>query len=140
MLMKLAMWGSVAAADAWNRFAPVGQQMSLETAMRLPNALAGAAITLLLFGIAQLLFGDTVALVAAFFWAFDVNAIAINRLGKEDTFLLFFFLVAVWFYERARQGRVDPRRPAYTAGGVVRPDAGVKYMPPTWASMRSSIR
>jgi hypothetical protein len=109
MLMKLAMWGSVAATDRWNRHAPLNQHVSLETAIRLPNAIAGAAITLALYGVAQLLFGDAVALVASLFWAFDVNAIAINRLGKEDTFLLLFFLMAIWFYERAkRQGVVDP--------------------------------
>jgi hypothetical protein len=121
MLMKLAMWGSVAAADAWNRHAPVDQHVSLETAIRLPNAIAGAATTLVLFGVAQLLFGNAVALVASLFWAFDVNAIAINRLGKEDTFLLLFFLLAVWFYERAKQqGAVDPSGAQrwYTASGM----------------------
>ena len=109
MLMKLAMWGGVAAADAWNRHAPVDRRVSMETAIRLPNAVAGAAITLALFGVAQVLFGDVVALAASIFWAFDVNAIAINRVGKEDTFLLLFFLTAVWFYERGKQhGRIDP--------------------------------
>src|SRR6266404_129561 len=38
MLMKLAMWGSVDAAEAWNRIAPPDQAVSLETALRLPNA------------------------------------------------------------------------------------------------------
>jgi len=121
MLMKLAMWGSVAAADAWNRLTPFDQHISTETAIRLPNAIAGAATALALFGVAQLLFGDAVALVASLIWAFDVNAIAINRLGKEDTFLLFFFLLAVWFYERAkRQGAVDPSGAHrwYTASGA----------------------
>jgi hypothetical protein len=121
MLMKLAMWGSVAAADAWNSIAPVDEHLSLETAIRLPNALAGAAITLVLFGVAQLLFGDAVAVAASLFWAFDVNAIAINRLGKEDTFLLLFFLLAVWFYERAKRlGVVDPigAQRWYTASGA----------------------
>lgn len=121
MLMKLAMWGSVAAADAWNRVAPFDQHISLESAIRLPNAIAGAATTLVLFGVAQLLFGNAVALVASLFWAFDVNAIAINRLGKEDTFLLLFFLLAVWLYERAkRQGVVDPSGAQrwYTASGA----------------------
>jgi Dolichyl-phosphate-mannose-protein mannosyltransferase len=109
MLMKLGMWGSVAAADAWNRLVPIERQLPLETAIRLPNAIAGAAMTLVLFAVAQLLFGDTVALVTSFLWAFDVNAIAINRIGKEDTFLLLFFLLAVGFYERAkRQGTLDP--------------------------------
>src|SRR5882757_5967072 len=44
MLMKLAMWSSVEAMAAWNKVAPSDQLMSLETAVRIPNALAGAAI------------------------------------------------------------------------------------------------
>ena len=102
----------------WNRHVPPDRQVSLETAIRLPNRRAGAAITLVLFGIAQLLFGDLVALMASLFWAFDVNAIAMNRLGKEDTFLLFFFLIAVCLL-RAREatGRSgSARRPALVHG------------------------
>jgi hypothetical protein len=102
MLMKLAMWGSVTLARAWNH-------VPLETAIRLPNAVAGAATTVVLFGVAELLFGSTVAAVVSLIWAFDVNAIAINRIGKEDSFLLLFFLLAVYCYERAkRQGLDDP--------------------------------
>ena len=105
MLMKEAIWGSVALSQRWNHIAPAGRSISLETAVRLPNALAGAATTIVLSGIGELLFGPVVAVAAATIWAFDVNAIAINRIGKEDSFLLFFFLLAVWCYERAkRQG------------------------------------
>jgi dolichyl-phosphate-mannose-protein mannosyltransferase len=103
MLMKLAMWGSVEAAAAWNRVAPADAAIAPETALRLPNALAGGATTVALFGVADLLFGGTVAAMAAIVWAFDVNAIAINRIGKEDTFLLLFFLLAVFCYERAKR-------------------------------------
>src|SRR5438552_17979279 len=77
MLMKLAMWGSVELAEAWNRVAPPDGGMSLESAVRLPNALAGALTTLALFGVAELLFGGTVAAAVAVIWAFDVNAIAV---------------------------------------------------------------
>jgi len=109
MLMKLAMWASVDLGRAWNRVAPSGQAMSLETALRLPNAIAGAATTLVLFGVADLLFGGTVAVVVSLVSAFDVNAIAINRIGKEDTFLLLFFLAAVFCYELAkRRHAADP--------------------------------
>jgi hypothetical protein len=109
MLMKLAMWASVDLAQAWNRIAPLDQAMSLETALRLPNAIAGAATTYVLFGIADLLFGGTVAVAVSLIWALDVNAIAINRIGKEDTFLLLFFLLAVFFYERAKSlGVAEP--------------------------------
>jgi hypothetical protein len=109
MLMKLAMWGSVELAGVWNHVAPAGQTVAIESAIRLPNVLAGTLATLVLFGLAELLFGLGVAIVASLLWALDVNAIAINRIGKEDTFLLFFFLLAMWCYERAkRQGATDP--------------------------------
>ncbi len=132
MLMKLAMWGSVGLADAWNAAAPA-HRIPLETAVRLPNALAGAAITLVLYGVGQVLFGEAVGLAAAAIWAFDVNAMAINRIGKEDTFLLLFFLLAVWLYESAkRRGATDPAgaRPWYTAsGGAFGLMLASKYMP-----------
>jgi hypothetical protein len=109
MLMKLAMWGSVELTGAWNRVAPNGQTIAIESAIRLPNVLAGTLTTIALFGLAELLFGTAVAVVASLLWALDVNAIAINRIGKEDTFLLFFFVLAMWCYERAkRQGATDP--------------------------------
>jgi hypothetical protein len=109
MLMKLAMWGSVELAGAWNHVAPTGQAVAIESALRFPNVLAGTLTTLVLFGLAELLFGTGVAIVASSLWALDVNAIAINRIGKEDTLLLFFFLLAMWCYERAkRQGATDP--------------------------------
>jgi len=133
MLMKLAMWGSVDLARAWNRVAPAAQAISLETAIRLPNAVAGAAITLVLFGVADLLFGRTVATVASLLWAFDVNAIAINRIGKEDTFLLLFFLLAVFCYERAKRlGIADPdgaQRWYALSGGSFGLMFASKYMP-----------
>ncbi|HEV3215465.1 MAG TPA: glycosyltransferase family 39 protein [Vicinamibacterales bacterium] len=109
MLMKLAMWGSVDLASAWNHVAPAGETIAVESALRLPNVLAGTLTTLALFGLAELLFGTGVAVLASLLWALDVNAIAINRIGKEDTFLLFFFVLAMWCYERAkRQGATDP--------------------------------
>jgi dolichyl-phosphate-mannose--protein O-mannosyl transferase len=109
MLMKLAMWGSVELTGVWNQVAPTGQTVAIESAIRLPNVVAGTLTTIALFGLAELLFGTAVAVVASLLWALDVNAIAINRIGKEDTFLLFFFLLAMWCYERAkRQGATDP--------------------------------
>jgi hypothetical protein len=120
MLMKLAMWASVETTKAWNDVAPAGQVVSLETAIRLPNVLAGAATTAVVFGIAELLFNTPVAVMAAIFWTFDVNVIGINRIGKEDTFLMFFFLLAIWCYERAKRvGRTDPdaAQTWYTASG-----------------------
>jgi Dolichyl-phosphate-mannose-protein mannosyltransferase len=121
MLMKLAMLTSVEAARGWNRIAAVDSAIPMEAAIRLPNALVGAATAAALFGVCNVLFGTPVALMAALLWAFDVNAIAINRIGKEDTFALFFFLTAVWSYERAkRQGATDAAGAQrwYTASGA----------------------
>jgi len=117
MLMKLAMWTSVEATKAWNRVAPAGQSIDSETAIRLPNAVAGAALTVALFGRCQTLFGASVAAMASLLWALDVNAIAINRIGKEDTFALLFFVLATWCYERGkRQG--NPWRVFYAADAL----------------------
>src|SRR5438067_1525352 len=121
MLMKLAMWGSVTVSDAWSATVPAGLEIPLETALRAPNAVAGAATTAALFGVADLLFGGPVAIVAAAIWAFDVNAIAINRIGKEDTFLLLFFLLAIFCYERAKRAGADDLAAArrwYTVSGA----------------------
>src|SRR5260370_14478566 len=102
MHMKLAMWGSVELEGVWNHVAPSGQTLGIESAIRLPNVVAGTLTTLALFGLAALLFGTGVALVASLLWALDGNAIAISRIGKEDTFLLFFFILAMACYVRAR--------------------------------------
>jgi len=121
MLMKLAIWGTVELQRAWNLAVPPHRKIAFETAVRLPNAVAGAATTAVLFGVAELLFGTGVAVVASTLWALDVNAIAINRIGKEDSFLLLFFLLAIWCYERAKvQGATDPEGAQrwYTASGA----------------------
>src|SRR5262249_32609109 len=83
MLMKLAMLTSVEATSAWNRVAPTGSSIAIETAIRLPNAVAGAATAAAIFGLTQILFGMPVAIMSSLFWAVDVNAIAVNRIGKE---------------------------------------------------------
>jgi hypothetical protein len=133
MLMKLAMWGSVALSARWNAVATPERTIAPETAIRLPNALAGTATTLVLFLVVELLFGVPAAIAASALWALDVNAIAISRIGKEDTFLLLFFLVAVWCYERAkRQGVTEPvtaQRWYAGSGAAFGLMAASKYMP-----------
>jgi len=49
------------------------------------------------------LFGAEVGLIAAALWAFDPSAIGFNRIAKEDTFLLFFFLLANVFWLRGQR-------------------------------------
>lgn len=120
MLMKLSIWAALAMADAWNRVAP-GPMVSAETALRLPNALAGTATVAAVYGAVALLSGPAVGLTAAFIVALDPNVTALNRIGKEDTFLLFFFFAAIACYEKGKQvGAADPVHAQrwYTASGA----------------------
>jgi hypothetical protein len=104
MAMKLAAWASVSAASWWNaRVGPGPLHVEPETALRAPNALAGTATAGLLFMLGEALFSTPVGVWAACIWALDPNAAAINRLAKEDTFLLFFFLLGAWLYEQGRR-------------------------------------
>jgi hypothetical protein len=104
MLMKLAAWASVSAARAWNERPALGWITTIEpeAALRLPNVVIGSATAVVLFLLGDTLFGTAVGMWAAAFWALDVNAAAINRIAKEDTFLVFFLMTAAYLYERRR--------------------------------------
>jgi hypothetical protein len=133
MLMKLAMWASVEGTGVWNRLAPANDTLSLEVAIRLPNALAGAATSAALAGVSLMFFGPVVGIAAGMLWALDPNATAINRIGKEDSFLLLFFLLAVWSYEYAKRvGATEPARATRwytTSGALFGLMLASKYMP-----------
>jgi hypothetical protein len=105
MLMKLAMWASLSASGAWNGWAARhgAATVSPEAALRLPNAVVGAATVVPLFLLARSLFGPLVAWWAAVLLALDVSITGVNRIGKEDTFVVFFLLLAAWLYEVARE-------------------------------------
>ncbi|MFN2532244.1 MAG: glycosyltransferase family 39 protein [Pyrinomonadaceae bacterium] len=107
MLMKALQAASIVIADHWNNssigVAHPAERISAEAALRFPGAILGSFTTLLLYVIAAELFGPEVALIAAALWAFDPNAIGFNRIAKEDTFLLFFFLLANVFWLRGQR-------------------------------------
>ena len=103
MLMKLAVWASTSTASGWNQMVPAAYEIPVEAAVRLPNAVIGTASVLVMYGVAHAYFGTPVALIAALLMALDPTITSINRLAKEDTFVVFFFLLAVWLYERAKQ-------------------------------------
>src|SRR5258708_12068422 len=114
MLAKLAAFGAVEGASAWNSVADRADvpRISPETAVRFPSALVGGVLTtLVIFLLCRELFPDIrIAAWASLLWALDVNATAINRTAKEDTFFLFFLLAAAWLYARAkRAGHHDVR-------------------------------
>lgn len=95
MLMKALMFASAKIGRKW--------QVSDEILFRLPNAIIGALTILPLFLLTAAFFDRWTGLLAAAFWAVGVNAITINRVGKEDSLLVFFMLFAFYFYLRAKQ-------------------------------------
>lgn len=136
-LMKAIITASVIAAEKWNNV--VGGRNSefyvpVEAAVRLPNVLVGSLITLLLYCVIAELFGGEIALLAAALWAVDPVAIGFNRIAKEDTFLLFFFLLANIFWLRGqRVAESEPHRnptPYYwAAAAAFGAMAASKYLP-----------
>ncbi len=93
MVMKVLMWASLRGLPA----------SSEEAAIRFPNALIGALTVIPLFLLTAAFFDPRHALLAAAFWAVGVNAITHNRIGKEDTLLVFFMLFGFYFFLRAKQ-------------------------------------
>ncbi len=100
MLISLTRAGLAPAAANQPRAADI---WSDEFALRFPNAIVGALTVIPLFLLTAAFFDRWTGLLAAGFWAFGVNAIAMNRIGKEDTLLVFFTLFAFYFYLRAKQ-------------------------------------
>jgi 4-amino-4-deoxy-L-arabinose transferase-like glycosyltransferase len=115
-LMKAVITVSVIAAEKWNNSRLVGGRSSelyvpIEAAVRLPNVIVGSLITILLYLVIKELFGIEIALLTAALWAFDPIAIGFNRIAKEDTFLVFFFLLANVFWLRSQRiAESDPKR------------------------------
>ena len=108
MVMKALMFASMKVSNAWHN--RTGHAVSDEFALRLPNAIVGALTVIPLFLLTAAYFDRWAGLLAAGFWAFGINAIALNRVGKEDTLLVFFMLFAFYFYVRAKQ--ISPREEA----------------------------
>lgn len=100
MLMKALMFISVRFAGKWQR---AGEPVGAEMLYRLPNAIFGALTVVPLFLLTAAFFDRWTGLLAAGLWATGVNAITFNRIGKEDTLLVFFMLFAFYFYLRAKQ-------------------------------------
>jgi 4-amino-4-deoxy-L-arabinose transferase-like glycosyltransferase len=113
MLMKSMIAVSLAATDTWNRKLGGPRQVTEEVAVRLPNAIFGALTAVVLFLLAQELFGVEIGLLTAFLWSIGTLAIMDNRLAKEDTLLVFFTWLAYYFYLRAKSAATkDPQRAA----------------------------
>jgi predicted membrane-bound dolichyl-phosphate-mannose-protein mannosyltransferase len=107
LLMKAALTVSVIVTEKWNTTSLVATHPELnipvETSLRLPGAIIGALSVILVFLIAFELFGLEVGLISAALWSFDPLTISFNRIAKEDTFLVFFFLLANVFWLRGQR-------------------------------------
>ncbi|MGI9055184.1 MAG: glycosyltransferase family 39 protein [Pyrinomonadaceae bacterium] len=104
-LMKGLQTISITVAEKINNqffFAAPDRRISEEAALRFPTALFGSVMVLLLFLFVNELFGSSIALIAAALWAVDPNAVGFDRIAKEDSFLLFFFLLANIFWIRGQ--------------------------------------
>jgi hypothetical protein len=137
MLMKAMLTVSVVVAERWNATSLVashpGLKVSTEAALRLPGAVLGALTALLIFFVVSELFGIEVALIAAALWAFDPSGIGFNRIAKEDTFFIFFFLLANVFWLKgqrvAESGRSHPERYYWATAAAFGAMLASKYLP-----------
>ena len=138
LLMKALLTVSVVTADAWNRTSLVlahpDLNVPVETSLRLPSALFGAFTAILIFLVATELFGWEIGLLSAALWTFDPLAIGYNRIAKEDTFLIFFFLLTNFFWLQGQRvaesepGK-NPEKYYWAAAGALGAMLASKYVP-----------
>jgi 4-amino-4-deoxy-L-arabinose transferase-like glycosyltransferase len=137
MLMKVAQTISVIAAEKWNSWglgrSHLAWHVTTEGALRFPNALLGILSAFLLFLVVQQLFGTRIGVLAAALWSLDPNAIAFNRIAKEDTFVIFFFLLAnlIWLRGQrvAESGTGHPNRYYWGTAAAFGAMLASKYLP-----------
>lgn len=106
-LMKALLGISLITSERWNQASFVASRPQLnvpvEVSLRVPGAIFGALTSILVFLVAAELFGAEVGLIAAALWAFDPLVMGFNRIAKEDTFFIFFFLLACLFWLRGQR-------------------------------------
>jgi len=106
-LMKALLGVSLITSEHWNQTSLIASHPNLtvpvEVSLRLPGAIIGALTTILIFLVAAELFGSEAGLIAAALWAFDPQVIGFNRIAKEDSFFIFFFLLTCLFWIRGQR-------------------------------------
>lgn len=70
-------------------------------AFRLPSALLGIVSVYLLYLISARLYNEHVGLLAAALFGLTANHVAISRLGLQEAYVIFFLLLALYFFIRA---------------------------------------
>ncbi len=108
-LMKGLQTVSVITFEKWNSVSSENLKVSTEAALRFPIALFGTFSALLIFLLASALFGRSIGLVAAGLWALEPMAIGFDRIAKEDSLVVFFFLLTqlLWVRSQAAAQRGD---------------------------------
>ena len=102
-LMKGLQTVSIIAAEKLNASISMPQyKISEEAALRFPLVLAGTFSTFLIFLLVSELFGRSIGLISAIFWAIEPMAIGFDRIAKEDSLVLFFFLLTGLFWVRGQ--------------------------------------
>ncbi len=99
-LMKGLQTASIVASERISSI--TGSQIAEEAALRFPVALFGTFTALLLFLLISELFGRSIGLVSAIFWTLEPVAIGFDRVAKEDSLVLFFFLLTMYFWVRGQ--------------------------------------
>ncbi len=133
-LMKGLQMVSVIAAEKLNAFVYAPQnKISDESALRFPLALAGTFTTLLIFLLVSELFGRSIGLISAMLWAVEPMAIGFDRIAKEDSLVLFFFLLTSLFWVRgqtaAERGKPNWMWYAWAAAIAFAAMMATKYYP-----------
>ena len=112
-LMKGLQTVSLSSLDRIGTLA--GIDISREFALRLPLTIFGTLTVIMLFLFLSQLFGKSIGLVAAALWAIEPTAVGFDRIAKEDSLVLFFFLLAnyLWIRGQTAAETGDPKWPRF---------------------------
>ncbi len=87
----------------------------------------------MLFLLVSELFGTSIGLISAALWAVEPSAIGFDRIAKEDSFLLFFFLLCNYFWIRgqtlAERGAENWTKYIWLAAAAFGAMLASKYLP-----------
>jgi hypothetical protein len=74
-----------------------------EFTVRLPNVIVGALTVFPIFLLGRILYDEKTGLLASLLWAVSIPVISFSTTAKEDTFLTFFWVLAIYFFVKARE-------------------------------------
>jgi hypothetical protein len=130
-LMKGLQTISVSTAERLS--AAAGLNVPVEAALRFPLALFGTFSILMIFLLASALFGRSIGIVAAGLLALEPMAIGFDRIAKEDSLVVFFFLVTqfLWVRSQTKAQQEDPKWAwyAWASGAAFAGLMASKYYP-----------